>query len=606
MRTILVFCFLSLQSSLYLYAQTDEYIWPTNASPYLSSTFAETRSAHFHSGLDIKTWGREGYKVFASKSGYLSRMAISAQGYGRVLYLTHDDGSVTVYAHLQRFIPELQSYIDSLRLIDHSFEIDLTLEENRWKFEQGEVIGYTGSTGVGPPHLHFEIRKGNEVAINALQTNLRIKDTIPPRITSMLVIPLSDSSTINGSKFPRIFYPEQREDDSLDFGTFEAYGPVGVAISEYDAAEDVTNKYASYQYILSQKSDTLFKSIHQFFHFDDAPTMPLDRITAYGASRRSYQTLYDDSDVEVPFYDRNFGNGFITPESVQRAYKIAVSDIYGNTTTASFQLQEGTTKPSLIISEAPEIGEWYWQNDWVVQHSSSTFNLKGNNFGVNWNRELNQRLLYFDGNHLLFNRVYPDSAFTFWTVDRNAKIHFPAQSTFDELSVAAFTTTFQGFPALQIQPNTAPLRRNVTIEWFVNKIDTLGANPQLFHYDRCRDRFSHVPSTLIGNTLHAQTSNLGEFVVFSDSTPPEISGIQLVQKNWGAWQVEIIVADQYSGIDFNNSEIRVNGIRGITEYDFEEDILIFLHPDFAPEESNRIEVIVSDNAGNSMYQTFRR
>ena len=59
MKTILLLIFNTV-FSLSLIAQPTGYIWPTDASPYLTSTFAETRSTHFHSGIDIKTWGREG------------------------------------------------------------------------------------------------------------------------------------------------------------------------------------------------------------------------------------------------------------------------------------------------------------------------------------------------------------------------------------------------------------------------------------------------------------------------------------------------------------------------------------------------------------------
>ncbi|MBO6792800.1 MAG: M23 family metallopeptidase [Balneolaceae bacterium] len=604
MRTFLVLSFFTILSTFQLFAQTDDYIWPTDASPYLSSTFGETRSAHFHSGLDIKTWGREGYRVFASKDGYLSRMSISSQGYGRVLYLIHDDGSVTVYAHLQRFIPELQNYIDSIRLITHTFEIDVNLPKNKWVFEQGDIIGYTGSTGVGPPHLHFEIRDGNDVAINALQTNLSIEDTIAPRITSMLILPMSDSTTIKGSKYPRISYPETNPDGTLNFGEITADGPIGITISEYDGANNVTNKYASYKFSLSHKEDTIFSSTHRSFHFDEAKTMPLDRIPAYSSSRRSYQTLFSDSRVNVPFYNTKWGNGVIVPDSLTREYRLTVSDIYGNETIARFEVQKGTKTPSVIVQDAPEIGNWYWRNDWVVQHSSSTLNLKEPDFGVPWDQASDQQLLYYNGHEILFYRINPDSSHTFWTPDRNVKLHIPSGSTFDEMSVAVFTSRFQRFPSLQVQPYSAPLRNKIHIQYYVDQIDTLGSNPQLFHFDPIRERFSHVSSRLIGNTIHAQTNALGEFIVFSDATPPSINGVELVQKEWGDWQVEVSVSDEYSGIDFKRSEIRVNGIRGITEYDFEEDLLIYILPNFEPEKRNRIEVIVSDNAGNSDYQTF--
>lgn len=116
--------------------------------------------------------------------------------------MQHNDGTYTVYAHLQRFLPELQSYIDSVRLINHQFEIDLDIKAQNWFFDQGDVIGYTGSTGIGPPHLHFEIRDQFERPINALLTDLKIEDSIPPNVSAVLVIPMSDSTLIEAANFP--------------------------------------------------------------------------------------------------------------------------------------------------------------------------------------------------------------------------------------------------------------------------------------------------------------------------------------------------------------------------------------------------------------------
>ncbi len=83
--------------------QKAHYLWPTEASPYLTSTFAETRSAHFHAALDIKTWGQRGYEVYATRDGVVDRIAIGPRGYGKVVYLKHNDGSYSVYAHLLSF-----------------------------------------------------------------------------------------------------------------------------------------------------------------------------------------------------------------------------------------------------------------------------------------------------------------------------------------------------------------------------------------------------------------------------------------------------------------------------------------------------------------------
>ena len=84
---------------------------PLEVPLILSGTFAELRTNHFHSGLDIRTQQREGLKVIAVADGYVSRIKISHFGYGKALYITHPNGYTSVYAHLQKFAPEIEEYV---------------------------------------------------------------------------------------------------------------------------------------------------------------------------------------------------------------------------------------------------------------------------------------------------------------------------------------------------------------------------------------------------------------------------------------------------------------------------------------------------------------
>ncbi|MEM1002174.1 MAG: M23 family metallopeptidase, partial [Bacteroidota bacterium] len=88
---------------------------PKDIAIILSGSFAELRSNHFHSGIDIKTQGKEGLKVYASAEGYVSRIKISHYGYGKALYVTHPNGYTSVYAHLQKFAPKIEAYIKKLQ-----------------------------------------------------------------------------------------------------------------------------------------------------------------------------------------------------------------------------------------------------------------------------------------------------------------------------------------------------------------------------------------------------------------------------------------------------------------------------------------------------------
>ena len=88
-----------------------------------------------HHGVDLAAG--TGTPIYAAASGRV----VAAQkgwngGYGTVVFIKHDNGTRTVYAHMSR----------------------LGTSSGAW-VSKGEVIGYVGSTGRSTgPHLHFEIK----------------------------------------------------------------------------------------------------------------------------------------------------------------------------------------------------------------------------------------------------------------------------------------------------------------------------------------------------------------------------------------------------------------------------------------------------------------
>ena len=69
----------------------------------LSGNFGELRSSGFHSGIDIKTKGKEGILIRSIDSGYVSRVQVSTSGFGKVVYINHGNNLTSVYAHLSKF-----------------------------------------------------------------------------------------------------------------------------------------------------------------------------------------------------------------------------------------------------------------------------------------------------------------------------------------------------------------------------------------------------------------------------------------------------------------------------------------------------------------------
>ena len=76
---------------------------PVDIKLAIVSNFGELRNNHFHNGLDIRTNGQEGLNIYSVADGYVSRIKISHIGYGLVMYVTHPNGYVSVYAHLKSF-----------------------------------------------------------------------------------------------------------------------------------------------------------------------------------------------------------------------------------------------------------------------------------------------------------------------------------------------------------------------------------------------------------------------------------------------------------------------------------------------------------------------
>ncbi|MDP7435988.1 MAG: M23 family metallopeptidase, partial [Flavobacteriales bacterium] len=169
------------------------------------------RGNHFHTGVDLKTEGREGFVVIAATDGQVSRVKMSPWGYGNALYLDGPDGVTTVYAHLQRFAPKVQSWAVERTYAVRSLGLDASPPASAGlHFQAGDTLGWSGNSGgSGGPHLHFEIRStANQHPLNPLDGWLDKVDTRPPLLPVLWVespaerlrvaLPVSDTLVLPG------------------------------------------------------------------------------------------------------------------------------------------------------------------------------------------------------------------------------------------------------------------------------------------------------------------------------------------------------------------------------------------------------------------------
>ena len=175
---------------------------PFKLNLLISGNYGELRPNHFHSGLDFKTNGKENQEIISIGNGYVSRINISTWGYGKAVYITHPNGYTSVYAHINKFNTEIETYIRSLQYKNKTYEIDTLLPKDFIKVKKGEFIAYSGNTGNSfGPHLHFEIRTTDtEHPINPLLFGYDVKDSKAPKIYSLVTYNLNSELSSNNKK----------------------------------------------------------------------------------------------------------------------------------------------------------------------------------------------------------------------------------------------------------------------------------------------------------------------------------------------------------------------------------------------------------------------
>lgn len=586
-------------------AGAQNYIWPTDSGLFLSSTFGETRSSHFHAGLDIKTWGREGYRVFAAREGKIHRLLITERGYGKAVYVKHPDNTFTVYAHLQRFNNQLQALADSIRLQDYSFEMEFYLDSLDFEVNQGDVIGFTGSSGIGPPHLHFEIRDSLDNPLNALTTNLAIKDDLPPVFSSLILEPVEANSKVDGKPYSIHVPTTSQKAGEYNFGEIGISGKVGLAIDVYDLANNVPNKYAIYQLSLLHKGDTLFHQQLDSFNYDYSSEMFLDRIAPFRTMRRSHHRLYAKEGGKNPFYLKSLPSSIVEPADSAQTYTIIASDYFGNTSEAQITLIKDITNVNLDPGLANPLKDWYWSENWASPDLANTLDFRNHVFGFPWWD--NQQLLYSDDKRPInFARIIPGENSKVVTPDHRLQLRFGKKAFFDTLTIAAtYAIDDENEISISVQPQMLSAKSNFKLEFYLGDDYQPNQNYRLFRVNR-NNRLSYIKSQLTGRTIHAYPAGLGEFVIKADNEPPNVYNFRLKKTDYNLWLGIVSVEDELSGIDSKTAEFWINDERGIAEYDYEEKLLTFYLPGFIPATKNKAKIIIKDKAGNERIVTFEK
>jgi len=318
------------------------FISPVKIPLAISANFGELRADHFHSGLDIKTQGVKGKEIVAAASGYVYRISVSPGGFGKALYLRHPSGYSTVYGHLDKYAPDIEEYVISRQYEEKSYLINLWPSKERFQFNQGDLIAYSGNSGSSSgPHLHYEIRSSaKEVPVNPLIFDFGIKDEIKPVIENLAVYPIGNKTVINNQSKPLKvnvsgsngkYYIPSKYNISIS-------GTAGFGIRSYDLFNNSYNKCSVYSIELRIDSISVFDYKMDAFAFSESRY--INSHIDYEIFQR--EKIYIERAYLLPndrlsVYKNVINKGIFHFDDDDRHYvEFIVTDIHENISTLSF------------------------------------------------------------------------------------------------------------------------------------------------------------------------------------------------------------------------------------------------------------------------------
>lgn len=329
--------------------RTDYFRAPLDIEMLLSGNFGELRSNHFHSGIDIKTRGVTGHRVFAAADGYVSRIKVEAAGYGNTLYITHPGGYTTVYAHLESFRSDISGYVRDRQYQAQQHAMNIFPGQQEWPVKKGDMIAFSGTSGYSfGPHLHFEIRDANyQVPMNALLFGFDIKDDKAPRILSLYTYPGNRSSIVNGSSDKtRLEIIQVNGTYRLAGGdTIVADGIAGFGIEAFDYLNGANNRCGIYRIRMLVDGELKYEWKMDRFPFSHARY--LNSYIDYEEKIRNnklVQKAFVDPNNKLELY-RNVKNAGWIDFSEARNYpvKFILEDSYQNPSILEFSVAGGTS-----------------------------------------------------------------------------------------------------------------------------------------------------------------------------------------------------------------------------------------------------------------------
>ena len=526
---------------------------PVEIPILLSGTFGEFRKTHFHTGIDIKTQGKEGLRVRAIDDGDLIRVKVSTSGYGKVVYIRHYDGTTSVYAHLKKFSPRIQQIIKRLQYEKKRFEIEKFFKKGEFKLKKSEIIGFSGNTGGSSgPHLHFELRDTEkEKPLNPLKYGYVVADTIAPRIHNLYLYNFLKERTSNKIKIELI----KNKNLYTNNDTIKINGMFGFGYSGYDRQNSSYNKNGIYKRELTINGKRFYSYKFDDLIFPDGKKIDLlIDYEAYNIDKIRIKKLFQTTDSKFSFLESNDNHGL---------FKVIKDSLY-NIKIIFEDINKNKSIVSLVVKGAE--------------------NEKSYNFSEN---EIEDKLYYTDMEYERkfkdLNLIIPKNAF-YESTNLNFKYKL------DTLIIEKFTK--------------AP-KKGLNLEFFLPKnLDSVYLRQTCIGKLNINkkgkiNKIQYVFGNQKENLIYAKSISGGKYFLTKDTISPSIKPINFRNEKWvtNLSTLRIKVDDEFSGIKKYRASI--NGKWILMEHEPKRKLLFFEFDDVKFSKTElKLNLHVEDMVGN--------
>ena len=602
MKNLLI---LILINSINFSLKSQNYLFPinNNSQNYLSGNLGELRGDHFHMGIDIKTFGKINLPVIASENGFIERLRVSGTGYGKAIYIKHEDGNKTVYAHLNKFNDKFEKYITDYQYRNKKFIVNL-FPGNKFKVKKGDTIGYSGNSGTsGAPHLHYEYRDSNDLVYNPLSLNFKeIKDKRSPTIELISFKSMDLESRVN-DQFG--IFTHKIETKSIN-ENINLEGNIGISIYAFDRLDGYLNKVGINQVKLYVNDSLIINNKINYLSYNE--TNYVSRYIdfhLYKKLRRQFIKLYQDDGNKLNFH-RNKSDGIIN-FSKDKTFEIRVEvfDLFGNKKTLFFTVNN-KSKENMVISKLD-----LFESDHYILDNTLEIRSHDKFDTIN--------ILFKDSNKKIITN-YSDQKYNYYIVSLKEKLPVKAKINDKEInfnlirSVSNNSITKVSNKDFNITFNKESLfdtlylsffKKNDSLEYFNFKNEMTfkkGILVELIPKKTYNKLKSHVYNTngkkprYIGgewkdNKIKFYSKNLSNYTILEDNEPPKINILTINQN-----EIKIKIKDFQSGI--SNYEGKINDQWILFEYDKKNDIIISKKLNSNQSFKGRFVLTVEDNASN--------